>query len=80
MHPSGEPVEWWATTDAITRDIPRWLFSLRLVEAAPDNWERAYDRGAAWRFYWAPLSEAIPLIGVQAEWLSIMRPRLEAGG
>jgi 8-oxo-dGTP pyrophosphatase MutT (NUDIX family) len=79
-HPNGDPVEWWASPDAITRDVPRWLFNLRLVEPAPDTWERAYDRTAPWRFYWVPLSEFIPLYGVGSDWLTIMRPRLETGG
>jgi hypothetical protein len=79
-HPNGDPVEWWAAPDAVTRDVPRWLFGLRLVEPAPDTWERAYDRAAPWRFYWAPLSGDIPLSGVGSDWLSLMRPRLEAGG
>lgn len=74
---SGAPVQWWAPRDAATRDVRRWLFHLQLTALAPDAWDRAFDEAELWRFSWVPL-EAAPVAGVWADWLALMRPRIEA--
>lgn len=73
---TGGTVEWWASRTAITRDVRRWLFHLRVIGHLPDRWERAFDRPRPWTFYWVPVGEDPPLIGRQSHWLTLTRPKL----
>ncbi len=73
---NGGSHEWWASRSMITRDVNRWLFHLVVEENTEDRWERAFDTGEEWSFYWVPVMDDPGLPNKQRKWLELMRPRL----
>lgn len=62
-------LEGWLPSDALTREIRRHFFLLKVEEEKPEYWKTESDRGNVFQCYWVDVNAIPALIGEQAEWV-----------
>lgn len=62
-------LEGWLPADALTREIRRHFYLLKVEEDTPEYWKVESDRGNVFQCYWVDVNAVPDLIGEQAEWL-----------
>lgn len=61
-------LEGWLPSDALTREIRRHFYLLKVEEDTPEYWKIEADRGNIFQCYWVDVNAIPELIGEQAEW------------
>lgn len=63
-------IDAWLPSDALTREILRTFYLLRVEEETQDTWQIQSDQGHTFQFFWVNWNEFPQLIGEQADWLN----------
>ena len=61
-------LEGWLPSDALTREIRRHFYLIKVEEDTPEYWKIEADRGNIFQCYWVDVNAIPELIGEQAEW------------
>ncbi len=61
--------EGWLPSDALTREIRRHFYVLKVEEETPEYWKIESDQQNVFQCYWVDMNDIPALIGEQAEWL-----------
>lgn len=62
-------LEGWLPSDALTREIRRHFFLLKVEDQTPEYWKIESDQGNVFRCYWVDANAIPELMGEQSEWL-----------
>ncbi len=62
-------LEGWLPSDALTREIRRHFYILKVDEDTPEYWKTESDGGNVFQCYWVDVNAIPELMGEQAEWI-----------
>lgn len=62
-------LEGWLPSDALTREIRRYFYLLKVEEDTPEYWKTESDGGNVFQCYWVDVNAIPELMGEQAEWV-----------